>query len=313
MSIATPQLTSKTVPANIKLPELFWPEVNEASLKNLPTMYDLPSENKTEEPGVPDEFHVFQANLLSDSYALPNYPQEQIFTAADLNLYFNPKHPKWYKRPDWYAVVGVSRLYHGWDMRSSYVVWDEGIPPYIVIEFLSPSSMDEDLGRTEEKSGQPPPKWKVYEQILKIPYYLLFDRRTDQLQAFKLINHKYERIMIAKNRLWLPELKVGIGLWKGKYKGIYRQWLRWYDTDDNWLATPIELERQAKRKVERQVEQERQAKRKVERQVEQERQAKRKVERQVEQERQAKEQERQAKEKLAAKLRELGIDPNNLG
>lgn len=42
------------------------------------------------------------------------------------------------------------------------------------------------------------------------------------------------------NRLWLPELKLGIGIWQGKYKGIERQWLRWYEEADNWVPTPDE-------------------------------------------------------------------------
>ncbi|MDM8527283.1 Uma2 family endonuclease [Anaerolineales bacterium HSG24] len=310
MSIATSQLISKTasISAKMEIPNLFWPEANEVDLNSLPTMYDLPSENKTEEPAL-DEFHDLQAHFLTECYRLEDYPQDQIFTAADMYLYYDPEHPTWYKRADWFAVVGVPRLYKGRGMRSSYVVWDEGVPPYIVVELLSPSTMNEDLGRTPEVVGKPPPKWKVYEQLLKIPYYLLFDRRTDQLQAFKLVNNKYERLTIAENRLWIPELKVGIGLWPGAYQGIRRHWLRWYDKNGDWLSTPVELaefraeqERQAKEQAEFQAEQERQAKEQAEFRAEQERQAKEQAEFQAEQ-------ERQAKEKLAAKLRELGIDP----
>ncbi len=33
----------------------------------LPTMYDLPSEN-LEEPGLPDEFHLFQPELLRQTF-----------------------------------------------------------------------------------------------------------------------------------------------------------------------------------------------------------------------------------------------------
>jgi len=96
-------------------------------------MYDLPSE---EEPGLPDEFHLWQAELLSQTFRPPQFAAEQIFVASDLNLY--PLNTGWYKRPDWFAVVGVSRLYQGQDLRLSYVSWQEGVRPVVVIELLSP-------------------------------------------------------------------------------------------------------------------------------------------------------------------------------
>ena len=56
-------------------------------------------------------------------------------------------HPAWHKRPDWFAVLGVPRLYHERDLRLSYVMWQEGAAPYVVVELLSPSTEREDLGR----------------------------------------------------------------------------------------------------------------------------------------------------------------------
>ncbi|MBV6624181.1 MAG: hypothetical protein KI793_14785 [Rivularia sp. (in: Bacteria)] len=35
----------------------------------LPTMYDLPSED-LEEPGLPDQFHIWQPRLLEDTFLL---------------------------------------------------------------------------------------------------------------------------------------------------------------------------------------------------------------------------------------------------
>jgi len=54
----------------------------------LPTMYDLPSENTTE-PGLPDEFHYYQPQLLRETFRPPNYPPERVFIGNDLNLYYN--------------------------------------------------------------------------------------------------------------------------------------------------------------------------------------------------------------------------------
>lgn len=125
----------------------------------LPTMYDLPSEN-SEEPGLPDEFHDLQPELLRLTFRPPNYAADQVFIASDLNLYYDPRHPNWYKRPDWFAVVGVSRLYEQRDLRLSYVIWQEGVNPFVVVELLSPGTEQEDLGQTLRDVNQPPMKWE---------------------------------------------------------------------------------------------------------------------------------------------------------
>lgn len=118
-------------------------------------MYDLPSEDP-EEPGKPDEFHLWQAELLSQTFCPPTLPPERVFVASDLNLYYDPLNTGWYKRPDWFAVVGVSRLYQGQVLRLSYVLWLEGVRPVIAIELLSPGTQEEDLGRREPQGKQPP-------------------------------------------------------------------------------------------------------------------------------------------------------------
>ncbi|NEQ81247.1 MAG: Uma2 family endonuclease, partial [Moorea sp. SIO2I5] len=142
--------------------------------ETLPTMYDLPSEDP-EEPGLPDEFHLWQPQLCSETFRPPNYESERVFVASDLNLYYDPKHTAWYKRPDWFAVVGISRFYQERELRMSYVIWQEEVRPIVAIELLSASTKDQDLGYSE-RTGEAPTKWEVYEQILAIPYYVTFDR-----------------------------------------------------------------------------------------------------------------------------------------
>ncbi len=244
--------------------------------ETLPTMYDLPSENP-EEPGLPDEFHDLQPQLLSATFRLQDYVADQIFTASDLNLYYDVRHQLWYKRPDWFGVVGVPRLYQGKDMRLSYVMWQEGVSPFVVVELLSPGTEDEDLGRASTPmpvmSDRPPSKWQVYEQVLRVPYYVVFDRYTDKLQVFHLSSGHYEAMKLLDNRLWIPELSIGLGVWQGTYQGIERLWLRWFDDSDEWIAT---------------------------------------VDEQVVVAEEALEQERRRSERLAQRLRDLGVDPDEI-
>ena len=235
--------------------------------QTLPTMYDLPSE-ALEEPGLPDEFHDLQPQLLSRTLRLSHYATGQFFTGSDLNLYYDSAHPQWYKRPDWFLAVDVPRLYQG-DLRRSYVIWQERRAPFVVVEFLSPGTEKEDLGPYAESASvdigavtqadpattataQPgngqafeekaPGKWGVYEQILRVPYYIVFSRYTNTLRFFQLVGGHYQEQVVDSEqpRLWLPELNIGLGLWQGEFEGISRLWLRWYDSQHEWISTDTE-------------------------------------------------------------------------
>jgi len=214
--------------------------------KRLPTMYDLPSEDP-KEPGLPDDFHYHQPQLLRETFRPPNYSPTEFYVASDLNLYYDPQHTKWYKRPDWFAVLGVPSSYgEQHDMRYSYVVWDEGVVPFVVVELLSESTKDDDLGKTWRDVKQPPPKWEVYEQILKIPYYVIFSRTSGEWQVFKLQNKRYQQLAIKDESFWFPKIQLGLGLWSGTYNNFDHFWLRWYD-QDGWIPTQqdsIEEEKQ---------------------------------------------------------------------
>ncbi|NJM78395.1 MAG: Uma2 family endonuclease, partial [Acaryochloridaceae cyanobacterium RU_4_10] len=163
----------------------------------LPTMYDLPSEDP-EEPGLPDEFHDLQPQLLSATLRLVDVKSDRIFTGTDLNLYYDPEH-KWYKRPDWFVAIGVPRLYDERDMRMSFVVWDEGVSPSVIVELLSEGTDKEDLGLTKAQLGKAPTKWDVYEQILKVPNYVVYDRYKDILRAYRLVQGQYQAIELKTN------------------------------------------------------------------------------------------------------------------
>ena len=219
---------------------------------------------------MPDEFHGLQPQLLSYTFRPSSYLASQIFSGADMNLYYDVRHPLWYKRPDWFGVVGVSRLYDEVDMRLSYVVWQEGINPFVVVELLSPGTEKEDLreneGRElpstsedlagnghinpEPKEEKPARKWDVYEQILRVPYYVVFSRYTNRMRAFKLEGAHYQELELSDSRVWMPEIDLGLGLWQGEYLGVDRLWLRWYDSEGNWIPTPEERAEQEQQRAE---------------------------------------------------------------
>jgi Uma2 family endonuclease len=219
--------------------------------ETLPTMYDLPSEDP-EEPGLPDEFHDLQPQLLSRTLRLTAYARKDYFTASDLNLYYDVKHPLWHKRPDWFLAVDVPRLYEGHDLRRSYVIWQEGRSPRIVVEFLSPGTDSEDLGRFYNEGPQtqpkkktrpkPPGKFEVYEEYLRVSHYIVYSRYTQQLRYFKLVGGQYQEqsLNLQNPRLWLTDLEIGLGIWEGSFEDVSGHWLRWCDDQGNWLPTDTE-------------------------------------------------------------------------
>ncbi|MEY2913457.1 MAG: hypothetical protein RLZZ184_2766 [Cyanobacteriota bacterium] len=93
---------------------------------------------------------------------------------------------------------------------------------------------------------------------------------------FQLVGTKYQAVELAEPKFWFPELKLGVGVWSGKYQDTEGLWLRWYNENDDWIPTLAER-------------------------VEQEKQR-------AEQEKQRAEQEKQRADKLAEKLRALGIN-----
>jgi Uma2 family endonuclease len=240
-------------------------------LETMPTMYDLPSE-LVGESGLPDEFHIIQADLLTETCKPVGYASEEILLATDLNLYYDPRHTSWYKRPDWYMFLGVPRANEQNELRLSYLIWQEGVPPCLVVVLLSTGTEDEDLGQRLREINQPPRKWEVYERILRVPYYVVYDRYENNLRAFELSVNGYKPITLTEQRFWIPSLGLGLGLWQGVYQETKGLWLRWYD-QNNWIPTLAER---------------------------------------AEAESQRAEAESQRANRLAAYLRSQGIDPDNL-
>ncbi|NES21030.1 MAG: Uma2 family endonuclease [Symploca sp. SIO3E6] len=252
-------------------------------------MYDLPSEYP-EEPGLPDQFHLLQPQLLRRTLRLNNYSSDNYLIASNLNLYYDVNHILWHKRPDWFLAVDVPYLYDGEELRWSYVVWQEGKSPYVVIELLSPGTEVEDLGRfydetskitdtesaipavnPEENISQPtatkfPTKLEVYEKYLQVPHYIVYSRYTQKLRYFKWSGGQYQEqsLNLENPMVWLADLEIGLGIWEGVFENVPYYWLRWCDRAGNWRLTDIEQSEQRLEPSEQRLEQERAAKEQAE-------------------------------------------------
>jgi Uma2 family endonuclease len=295
-------------------------------------MYELPYESP--EDGMPDLFHVIQPRLLSETFIPPSYDNNLILTATDLYLYYDVEHTAWYKRPDWFAVLGVPRDQQQQDLRLSYLIWQEKVAPSVIVELLSPGTEKEDLGETDlPEPGKPPRKWDVYETILQVPYYLVYSRYTNELQAYHLQGGKYQKLQVTGQGVWLPRAQLGIGVWKGQCEEVQGRWLRCYDAQGNWLPTQKEMAERERREKERerrekeaalqlakQEQREKQVALQVAKQEQREKQVALQLAKQEQREKEAAlqlaEQERREKEailqqlnQMRAQLQALGIEP----
>jgi Uma2 family endonuclease len=116
-------------------------------------------------------------------------------------------------------------------------------------------------------------KKEIYQDIFRTPEYFWFSPNTLEFQGFHLVDGEYEALQPnEQGKLWSKQLQL--------FLGIHEQNLRFFTPEGEWVPTPKEFaqtEKQQREAIEKQLEV-----------------------------------ERQQKEKLAAKLRELGIDPDTL-
>ena len=104
--------------------------------------------------------------------------------------------------PDVYVVFGVPKR-----VRSTYLIWREGgKAPNIVFEITSRSTRREDTGT----------KMALYQNVLRVPEYFLFDPtgeylRPHQLQGYRLENGIYHPISSLDGLLHSEQL--GLDMW----------------------------------------------------------------------------------------------------
>lgn len=284
----------------------------------LPTHLDLPH---TDDKPVENAYQPLQSSLLSGSlvpWLDRLHPDGNYYIGADNGIYWRLTQipEEGCRAPDWFYVESVPRLLNG-EIRRSYVMWQERVPPLIIIEYVSGNG-DEERDRTPG-SG----KYWVYEQAIQARYYAIWDSQRTQLEVFERIRDRYQ-LMSANSRGHFPILpmELELGIWEGAYQGCPAHWLRAWDTHGRLLPTPeewgqaeherAEKERKRAEQGQKRAEQERKRAEQEQKRAEQEQKRAERERKRAEKERKKAEQERQRADALAAKLRELGLDPDRI-
>ncbi|MUG92944.1 Uma2 family endonuclease [Scytonema sp. UIC 10036] len=213
---------------------------------------------------LPDEDGTFVKNfqehpqslILTDSIGPvleKIHPDGQYAIGQDCGIYWRETDPpeKGAEAPDWFYVGGVPPTING-EIRRSYVLRLEYIRPLIALEFASGDGSEErdttPLSRNKEGEIIKPGKFWVYERIINIPYYGIYEIKTGNLEVYKLVGGSYRKMQPnVQGRYLIEPLEVELGLWSGTYQNQTQLWLRWWDTSGNMLligSERAEIERE---------------------------------------------------------------------
>jgi Uma2 family endonuclease len=202
-----------------------------------------------------------QSILLTDSIGpvLERiHPDGQYAIGQDCGIYWRETEPpeKGAEAPDWFYVPNVPPNLDG-EIRRFYVLWREYISPSIALEFVLGTGEEErdrtPLNRSADAPRQKPGKFWVYEKILKIPYYGIYEIKTGNLEVYNLSNgYDYQKLE-PNERGHYPISRLGIelGLWQGRYQNQTQLWLRWWDDQGNLLLTGSERAEIAQQRADR--------------------------------------------------------------
>jgi Uma2 family endonuclease len=249
-------------------------------------VYELDYSNIVTEDDEPVDniFSAVQQRLLVEplysSWAGPG-DGRRFFAESNIGVFYMLKAPPLV--PDALLSLDVQADEDIWAKEHrSYFIWEFGKPPDVVIEVVSNKIGGEDTTKIEKYAR------------MRIPYYVIFDPGqhlgTEILRIYRQEGYSYQRYDSTQ----LAGTYLGVTLWEGVYSEMPALWLRWVDEQGNLILTGKELAERAQAAAERaQVAAERA-------QVEAERAQAEKVVAQ------------QRAEKLAALLRQLGQDPDQI-
>lgn len=154
----------------------------------------------------------------------------------------------------------------------SYFQWLMGKPPDVIVEIVS-----------DKRGGEDTHKMRAYARQ-RVPCYVIFDPYEHLghglLRAFHLPGASYEPTAPG----WFANVGLGVRLWEGTFEGATRTWLRWCDRDGAVVPTGHECAIQERSRAEEE-------------------------HRRAEEERRRAEDAENKLQQLAAKHREMGVDP----
>lgn len=118
-----------------------------------------------------------------------------VYASGNLLLFYEKGNKRKHVSPDVLVVFGVPK-----HPRENYLLWEEGRGPNVVIELTSKTTRKEDSQT----------KFALYQDVLKVPEYFLFDLLGDYLkprfQGYRLVRGQYRPMKLENGRLTSRQL-----------------------------------------------------------------------------------------------------------
>ncbi len=114
--------------------------------------------------------------------------RDDVCVSGNMLMFYEEGNKHKHVSPDVFVVHGIPKR-----VRDNYLIWEEGRAPNVVFEFTSKSTRSEDTKT----------KMALYQDVLKVPEYFLFDPRGEYLkprfQGYRLVDGEYVPIKLTKN------------------------------------------------------------------------------------------------------------------
>lgn len=186
-------------------------------------------EIEDDEP-VDNIFSEKQQQLLVDSLDASVSENLRPYVAlANVGLFASPHHPPLV--PDVMVAFGKEPAGPLTEKKNNtYLIWNYGGPPDIVIELVSNKKGGEDSRKLNTYA-----KWRVGYCVIYDPFAYLGHR---PLRTFQLTGTTYVELI---DPFKLPQLNLGFTIQYGEYRSFEGPWLRWVDGQGTTLCTASEI------------------------------------------------------------------------
>jgi Uma2 family endonuclease len=210
-------------------------QTNALTVEEVPYELDISHIVTEDDEPVDNIFSAIQQRLLVEplysSWAGPGEGRT-FFAEANIGVFYMLKAPPLV--PDALLSLDVQADADVWAKEHrSYFIWEFGKPPDVVIEVVSNKIGGEDIVKLHKYAR------------MRISYYVIFDPGhhlgEEVLRIYRLEGYSYQRYAAPQ----LDGIHLGLTLWEGVYSEMPALWLRWVDAQGNLIQTGKELAKQA--------------------------------------------------------------------
>jgi Uma2 family endonuclease len=199
---------------------------------------ELPPTDLIYDDGEPLETnqHRLFMNVLIHSIEEAWKDRNDFFVGGNMFIYYSLEQVKNkdFRGPDFFVVLNT----HYDFTRKAWVTWEEqGRYPDVIIELMSPSTAKIDKNEKKE----------LYQNTFRTKEYYVFDPfNPNSLQGWRLnSNLIYEEITPNdQGWLWCNSLNFWLGTWEGTIIRFSTTWLRFYHENGDLVLLTEEAERQ---------------------------------------------------------------------